>query len=63
MEIKTSGMHCKSCEILLSEVISELQGTKSVRADYKTGILVVEGEVSLENVKTVVEKEGYKVIG
>ena len=61
--IKVKGMHCKSCEILLIDSISEIKGVKNVNADYEKGIVNVnvDEEKLMSQVKKVIEKEGYTV--
>ncbi len=60
---KTKGMHCKSCEILLSDAISELKGVKSVKANYSKNEVAVEFEppANEAQIKKSIEKEGYEV--
>ncbi|AJF59634.1 MAG: hypothetical protein QT03_C0001G0125 [archaeon GW2011_AR10] len=62
--IRVSGMHCKSCEILLEDSISEIKGAKVLIADHKSGTIKVELEKEslTTDVKRAVEKEGYKVV-
>lgn len=62
--IKVNGMHCKSCEILITDVISEIKGVSTVKVDSKKGLVVLNLTDSsiIENVKSAIEKEGYKVI-
>lgn len=62
--IKVTGMHCKSCEILLADSISEIVGVEKVDADSKKGtvIVVYTNENLLNTIKETIEKEGYKVI-
>ena len=61
--IKVKGMHCKSCEILVADSVSEISGVESVKADSKKGTVVVgvREEGILGKVKSAIEKEGYKV--
>lgn len=62
--IKVSGMHCRSCEMLLSDSISEIKGVEKVSADSRKGTVTVslsDGK-ALEEVMKTVEKEGYKVV-
>ncbi|MFA6035417.1 MAG: heavy metal-associated domain-containing protein [Candidatus Micrarchaeia archaeon] len=63
--IKVSGMHCKSCSMLLADVAGEVAGVKSASADFKKGEVVVEidSEAALAGVRKAIEKEGYKVLG
>ena len=68
IEIKVSGMHCESCEMLLGDSISEIAGVEKVKADSKKGTVTI--SYSDENfidsvigsVKAIIEKEGYKVV-
>jgi copper chaperone CopZ len=63
--LKVSGMHCRSCEMLLTDSISEITGVEKVSADFKKGTVTVsmKDERMLEEVKKAIEKEGYKVLG
>jgi copper chaperone CopZ len=58
--LKIKGMHCTSCEILLTEAIEEV-GVKVVSSDYQRGEIVVDmkKESELSQIKKAVEKEGY----
>ncbi len=58
------GMHCASCEVLLSDVIGEIQGVEQVSVSYKQGIVSVHyTDLSvLDAVKKAIEKEGYQVL-
>jgi copper chaperone CopZ len=59
------GMHCKSCEILLKDVISEIKGVRKVWADSKKGEVFVEYDDAEDKipelVKQAIQNEGYKV--
>ena len=46
MEEKFSvkGMHCKSCEEMLKMDIGELAGVKEIKADFRSGSVVVKGD-------------------
>ncbi|MBI5223918.1 heavy-metal-associated domain-containing protein [Candidatus Micrarchaeota archaeon] len=63
--INVQGMHCKSCEMLLVDSISQISGVEKVSADSKTGKVVVQykDESVLAQVKLAIQKENYKVIG
>ena len=54
------GMHCPSCEKVLQMDIGELKGVKSVKADYKKGVVEVEGEgFDAAAVKAAIKQNGY----
>lgn len=61
--LKVFGMHCHSCEILLSDVIEEL-GVKVLSASHVKGELIVDlqNDEKINEIRTVVEKEGYKLV-
>jgi copper chaperone CopZ len=62
--LKVSGMHCRSCEMLLSDSISEIKDVEKVSADFKKGTVTVtvKDERMFEDVKKAIEKEGYRVL-
>jgi Cu+-exporting ATPase len=62
-ELKVTGMHCSSCEMILKDVLGELPGVKSVKADAKAGRVSFEAsdEQALARAKKAIVAEGYKV--
>lgn len=62
---KTKGMHCKSCEMLVSDSISEIKGVASVKADHAKNTVEVEfGSPATEDqIKKAIEREGYAITG
>jgi copper chaperone CopZ len=42
LNIQTSGMHCRSCELMLEKAIKKLPNIEKVSANQKTGIVEVE---------------------
>lgn len=59
LEIK--GMHCKSCEILIEDILNEL-GVKDLL--FKSNKLTVsfdENKLTLNQIKEAIRKEGYGV--
>ncbi|MCX6695045.1 MAG: heavy-metal-associated domain-containing protein [Candidatus Altiarchaeota archaeon] len=63
-ELKVKGMHCRSCEMLVSEEVGEVAGVKKVEADHKAGIVRIESEdnVDLSAVKSKIKELGYEVV-
>jgi len=62
MIIKTKGMHCHSCEILLQDALEEINGVEKAKADYKTGIVEVEfdeNKVTKDKIIEIIKSEGY----
>ncbi len=63
LNLKISGMHCKSCEVLITDALMDA-GVKDCKVDSKKGTAVVEFDekiIAPEKVKVIIEKEGYKV--
>ena len=61
--IKVNGMHCTGCEGLVKESVSELDGVKSVKPDFKKSTVRLEfdeARVSLEQIKQKIDEAGYK---
>ncbi|HLC48466.1 MAG TPA: cation transporter [Candidatus Norongarragalinales archaeon] len=61
---KVKGMHCNSCNWLISENVKEIKGVRSVEADFTKRETVVEFEkpATEEEIIKAIEKEGgYKV--
>jgi len=62
--LKVSGMHCKSCEIILKEEIKKISGIEGSIPNHKEDIieLTFDGsDETLKLVKKIIEKEGYKI--
>lgn len=62
-KIIVKGMHCPSCEKLLTMTINEINGVSVQSISYKTGELVLdyEDEGKLRQVKKQIEDSGYQV--
>ncbi len=63
--LSVEGMHCKSCEILLADVLSDIPGISNVKASQVSGKITFQcvNEAAYELAKQAVVKENYKVIG
>jgi copper chaperone CopZ len=63
--MRVEGMHCKSCELLLADVLSEVEGVQKAVADAKKGTVRVScvDEAALEAAKDAIERQGHRVIG
>ena len=62
--LNVKGMHCKSCETLLKDEFSELQGVGKTEVDSKTGKVSVEYDetkVKLDMIKAKIKELGYEV--
>ena len=64
LKLNIGGMHCPSCEMLISDELKELDGVKNAKLDHKSGTAEVEfdnSKVKKEDIIEVIKKEGYKV--
>ena len=61
--VSIKGMHCRSCEMLISEKLSELPGVKTVSADFKKGKVDIFSKYPLENskIRRKIEEAGYEI--
>jgi copper chaperone CopZ len=64
IKLKVKGMHCKSCEMLIKDSLSELKGVSDTRVDHKQGYVIVEFDenmASIADIKKIIKNEGYEV--
>jgi uncharacterized protein len=59
--IKVSGMHCKSCEMILEEKIQEIPGVKTVSAKTSRSEVKISGDFDMKVVESVITGAGYKI--
>ena len=60
--MKIEGMMCPHCEARVKSIIEGVEGVSEAVVSHKDGTAVVKADESLfEHIKTLVEKEGYKV--
>lgn len=58
--IKISGMHCRSCEMLIKDALEETKGVTNAEVDRKKGEARIEHEgLSITLLKKVINNEGY----
>jgi copper chaperone CopZ len=61
--ITIKGMHCASCETLLTDVISEISGVTSTKLSLKDNSATVvfdDKKTSEKAIRKAIESEGYK---
>jgi Cu+-exporting ATPase len=63
IEIKVTGMHCKSCEMLISDELKEI-GATNIKISFKTGNAVFDINNSVDDNKilTAVKNAGYESV-
>ncbi len=60
--IQVQGMHCKSCEMLITDALEEMTGVHKVNVSANHGRAVIEhnDSVSEKKLRGAIEAEGYK---
>jgi len=62
---QTTGMHCRSCTMLVDMMIRDVDGVQEVAADHATGEIVVtvasEHEGQTEEILSAIERAGFEV--
>jgi copper chaperone len=64
IQLKTEGMHCGSCEILVKDALEELDGINKAEVSHESGIVKVDfddSKVPKEKIIETIKGEGYKV--
>ena len=63
IELKVTGMHCKSCEMLISDELKDI-GATGIKIDFKTGISTfdINSSVDDKRILTAVKNAGYESI-
>jgi copper chaperone CopZ len=62
VKLKTTGMHCPSCSMLIQLNVSDLDGVADVKADHATGETTVtfdDSKLSTDQIVAEIEKAGY----
>ncbi len=62
-DIKVTGMHCRSCEILIADALLEAEGVKKVEASHAKGSVAVEFDekmIDIVWIKKIIKEQGYE---
>ena len=62
VELKTTGMHCRSCSMMVDLTVGELEGVESVATDHASGRTEVAFDpekVTIEDIIAAVRGAGY----
>jgi copper chaperone len=52
--LNTTGMHCRSCSMLVDMTVGELEGISAVTTDHATGETVVSFDADVVTVDTII---------
>ena len=64
IHLTTTGMHCRSCSMLVDMTVAELDGVEHVETDYVSGDTLVRylpDVVSVDDVVAAIRSIGYDV--
>jgi len=53
--LKTTGMHCRSCSMMVDMTVGELDGVADVRTDHATGDTVVTFDDAVVNIGAIID--------
>lgn len=60
--IKVDGMHCEGCENRIKNSLKEFDGVKDIKANHKTGEVIIEEEnVNINEIKEQIEDLGFEI--
>ncbi len=63
-ELLVNGMNCRSCELLVTEALEEVDGVRKAEASHLTGSVVVDYEpekVGIATLAAVIVEQGFMV--
>lgn len=63
IKFNVKGMHCKSCEMLLKDILEEQKGVKKAYFNSKSGAAKIEfdeTQINENKIKSLIKNEGYK---
>lgn len=63
VRFRTSGMHCRSCSMLIEMELAELDGVSEVSSDHAAGATIVsfdDGLVSEQDIEDKIGSLGYE---
>ncbi|MBT3463580.1 heavy-metal-associated domain-containing protein [archaeon] len=64
IKLSVKGMHCKACEMLIEDGLSETEGIDKTNISHEEGYVEVsydENKIDVSKIKKIIVQEGYKV--
>jgi Cu2+-exporting ATPase len=64
IKLTVKGMHCASCEALITEELDEITGVSKSRADHRNGVVTLEAadNVDVTKIRDKIKSLGYEVL-
>lgn len=63
IQITVKGMTCDRCEQTVQEALEGVAGVEDATADQTSDLVMIGGDVDLEDLRQAVEGAGYTVVG
>lgn len=63
MKVRIEGMSCGHCSARVEKALRSLEGVEDVKVSLDEKMAEIKGDVSLEDVKNVIEETGYDFKG
>ncbi|HEY9188756.1 MAG TPA: heavy metal-associated domain-containing protein [Bacteroidota bacterium] len=62
--LKVNGMTCKHCELTIENTLKEIPNIYDVEADREKKMVKIyyQNDLDLEQIKTIIEENGFKVL-
>lgn len=60
-KVKVENLHCMSCVRNIEDALKEFDHNLAVKADVKEKILNIDTKISFEEMKKLIEENGYRV--
>lgn len=60
--LSTTGMHCRSCSMMVDMTVGEIEGVSDVRTDHATGETIVtydDGQTTIDAIIGAIRGAGY----
>lgn len=60
--LKTTGMHCRSCSMMVDMTVGEIEGVADVRTDHASGDTIVtfdDAQTNLAEIISAIQGAGY----
>ena len=59
VKVRVDGLSCPFCAYGLEKKLNELDGVESINIDFEEGLVVLQENISEEEIRTKIEKAGF----
>ncbi len=64
INLKVNGMHCASCEMLVTDSLRDSDGVENAKANHINGQISIEynkNMIDLDTISSIIKEEGFEV--